>query len=146
MTKQDGPLSEELDMNSPLSPRVAALEVGMRSISNEVESVKTSVDRLSSHVVSGFAEIRRDSANAGKTNWGWIIGGISILVAIVGAIGTAWVRPLQAFDEQMERRIDRIADVVEVENERSIRTDERLRVYRELGVVGLPAVEVRSKD
>jgi len=131
---QNAPVSEHLDMNSPLSPRVAALEVGMRSISNEVESVKTSVDRLSSNVMGGFADIRRDSVNAGKTNWGWIIGAISILIAIVGAIGTAWVRPLQAFDEQMERQIDRLADVVEAENERGIRTDERLRVYDEMGL------------
>jgi hypothetical protein len=98
--------------------------------------------------MGGFADIRRDSVNAGKTNWGWIIGGISILVAIVGAIGTAWVRPLQAFDEQMERRIDRIQITTEASEERGVRTDERLKVYKEMGLLRFPPASpvVRTKD
>ena len=126
------PLTEERSQESALAPRVTGLEVGVRSLSNEVESVKSSVDRLSSNVVAGFAEIRRDTANSGRTNWGWVIAGIAVTVALVGAVGTAWVRPLQAFDEMTERRIDRIADLVEAEVERSIRTNERLEVYKEL--------------
>ena len=135
MPNATGPLTEELTMDSPLSPRVAALEVGMRSISNEVESVKTSVDRLSSNVVAGFAEIRRDSASSGRTNWGWVIAGVAVVVALVGAVGTAWVRPLQAFDDQFEKRLTTIEKKDDETREMTIRTDERLRIYRELGIV-----------
>lgn len=130
----NGPLTEDLPMNAELSPRVSALEVGVRSLSNEMESVKTSVDRLSSNVVAGFAEIRRDSAASGRTNWGWVIAAIAVVVALVGAVGTAWVRPLQQVDEQIEVRLSAVEKRSDQTTELSIRTDERLRIYRELDV------------
>ena len=131
----NGPLPEDQPVNAELAPRVSALEVGVRTLSNELESVKTSVDRLSSNVVAGFAEIRRDSAASGRTNWGWVIAGIAVVVALVGAVGTAWVRPLQAYDEQFERRLASTEKELAETRELATRTDERLKVYRETGTI-----------
>jgi len=136
----NGPLNEELPMNSELSPRVSALEVGVRTLSNELESVKTSVDRLSSNVVTGFAEIRRDSAASGRTNWGWVIAAIAVVVALVGAVGTAWVRPLQNNDEAFEHRVANLERELAENRELATRTDERLKVYRETGILP-PAIK-----
>lgn len=130
----NGLLNDEHPMDTALPPRVSALEVGVRTLSNEMESVKTSIDRLSSNVVSGFAEIRRDSASSGRTNWGWVIAGVAVLIALVGSVGTAWFRPLQAFDEQIEVRLSAVEKRSDQTTELSIRTDERLRIYRELDV------------
>lgn len=131
----NGPLTEDLPMNSELSPRVSALEVGVRTLSNEMESVKVSVDRVSSNVIAGFAEIRRDFSNSGRTNWGWVIAGIAVIVALVGAVGTAWVRPLQQVDENFSTRIRELEARERETRETATRTDERLKVYRELGVL-----------
>lgn len=127
--------SESSSEDSRLSPRVAALEVGVRSLSNELESVKGSVDRLSSNVMGGFAEIRRDLGSSGRTNWGWVIAGTSAMIAIVGAIGTAWVRPLELSDQLFSRRLDALESNDRETRESVVRTDERLRVYRETGVI-----------
>jgi len=127
--------SESRSEDSRLSPRVAALEVGVRSLSNELESVKGSVDRLSSNVMGGFAEIRRDLGTSGRTNWGWVIAGTSALIAVVGAIGSSWVRPLQQTDEFVTRRLDSLESNDRENRESVVRADERLRVYREVGVI-----------
>jgi hypothetical protein len=135
MRKQNGPLNEDRPMDNELSPRVSALEVGVRTLSNELESVKTSVDRLSSNVVAGFAEIRRDSATSSRTNWGWVIAGIAVIVSLMGAVGTAWVRPLELSANGIERRLSVVESRQNETNELSTRTDERLRVYRETGIL-----------
>lgn len=135
---QSGPLGEPPSMNSELTPRVSALEVGVRTLSNEIESVKTSVDRLSSNVVAGFAEIRRDAAASNKTNWGWVIAAIAVVVTIVGAAGTAWIRPLQAVDEAFQRSLTAMEKELSEMRDLAMRSDERLRVYREVGI--LPTV------
>ena len=134
----NGPLPEDRPVNAELSPRVSALEVGVRTLSNELESVKTSVDRLSSNVVAGFAEIRRDSAASGRTNWGWVIAAIAVVVALVGAVGTAWVRPLQQVDENYQQRISGLEALERETREATTRTDERLKVYREVGILPDP--------
>jgi hypothetical protein len=120
-------------MNEHLAPKVAALEVSVRSLHSELDSVRASVDRIGGQVTAGFAEIRRDSATTGRTNWGWVIGAVSIVVALVGAIGTAWVRPLQAFDDAIEARLGRVQLIAESTSAISIRNDERMKVYQELG-------------
>lgn len=130
------PSPSESPDDARLSPRVAALEVGVRSLSNELESVKGSVDRLSSNVMAGFAEVRRDLGSTGRTNWGWVIGGTSVLIAVVGAIGTSWVRPLQQTDEFVTRRLDAIEAGERESRETILRADERIRVYREIGILG----------
>jgi hypothetical protein len=112
---------------------VAALEVGLRSISTEVDSLRVSVDRVQSTVSAGLTEIRRDLSSSGRTNWGWIFAAVAVLVAIVGAVGSAWVRPLQAFDEAISARLDRVQQMTEDDVDRSIRNEERLRVYAAFG-------------
>lgn len=119
--------------DSELSPRVAALEVGQKAIAAEVDSLRISVDRVQSTVAAGLNEIRRDLSSSGRTNWGWIFAAVGILVAIVGAVGSAWIRPLQTFNETMSDRLDRVQMMTEANAERAIRTEERLRVYSEFG-------------
>ena len=119
--------------DSELSPRVAALEVGQKAIAAEVDSLRISVDRVQSTVAAGLNEIRRDLSSSGRTNWGWIFAAVAVLVAIVGAVGSAWVRPLQAFDETILDRLDRVQMMTEANAERSIRAEERLRVYADFG-------------
>lgn len=127
--QEEGPAMRD----SELSPRVAALEVGLRAISTEVDSLRVSVDRVQSTVAAGLNEIRRDLSSNGRTNWGWIFAAVAVLVAIVGAVGSAWVRPLQAADEAIEARLDRVQRMAEEDLERGIRTEERLRVLSEFG-------------
>lgn len=123
-------------MDQAMAPRVAALEVGVRTIGAEVDSVRNSVDRLGSQVSSGFAEIRRDLSTNGRPNWGWIIAAIAVVVSIIGAIGAAWVSPLKAMDVLISERLGRVEIVAESNRDRSIRSEERIRVYEELGILG----------
>lgn len=119
----------------PLPSRVAALEVGVRTLSKEVESVQTSVDRLGMQVVSGFSEMRRDSANSGRTNWGWIFAAVGILVAIIGAVGTAWVRPIEQQTASLEARLTKVEKYEHDSVDRLARIEERARIYQELGII-----------
>lgn len=121
-------------MDAPLSPRVAALEVSVRALSNDVESVRGSVEQLSANVISGFAEIRRDFAAAGRTNWGWIIAAVAVIIALVGAVGSAWIRPLQQVDEVQAMRINELYSDLRETRDLIIRYGERMDMYHEYGL------------
>lgn len=113
---------------------VSVLKAELKAFGTELDQVQGSVDKLAGFVQSGFNELRKELANNGRTNWGWILAAVSVLVAIVGAVGTAWVRPLQANDANFESRLNRIESRLDEDTDRSIRTSERLRVYEELGL------------
>jgi hypothetical protein len=129
------------NLDSAISPRVAALEVGVRTIGTEVDSLKISFDRLGSQVTNGFAEIRRDLSVSGRPNWGWIIAALAVVISVIGAIGAAWVSPLKATDSIIFERLDRIEKLAESNRERSIRDQERIRVYEEIGMLGKVSVQ-----
>lgn len=108
-------------------PRVTSLETSVKLLHGEIGDVRASVQQVQQSVNAGFGEIRRDLLAKSQTNWGWVIAAVSVAVAMVGAVGTAWVRPLQAYDEQVEKRIDRIQLKVETDHDMMIQLGERIK-------------------
>lgn len=114
---------------------VAGLKVEVKTLGSNMHSMQGQLDRITESVNAGFTEMRRDLGTSGRTNWGWIIGALATLITLVGAIGTAWVRPLQINDDHIADRISDTTTELQQVKDTAVRTDERLRVYIELGLL-----------
>lgn len=120
-----------------IAERVTGLEVGMKTLSAHVDQVAGSIERLSNTVNVEFAAIRKD----GKPNWGWIFSALAVTIAIIGAIGAAWVYPLRQADDVIRAELEHQRQETKEASDRAARLEERLRVYRELGVFDSPRAQ-----
>lgn len=82
-----------------LLERVSALESSHLHLTKNVDRLATSIDKL----VESEIHSRR-------TPWGTIISAMGLVIVLVGAIGSAWIAPINVRLEEISRRADRISD------------------------------------
>lgn len=110
-----------------LETRVVRVEGALESLHEDVTGIKTELRSVASSVNAGFETLRREQNQAKQVNWGWIAAFIAVGVAIIGAITTALVQPLQTFDSAIKERIEHADGTAQKAFEQSIRNDERLK-------------------
>lgn len=128
------PNGKSIDVEIP--QRVTTLESEVRMVTKELEATNASIVALSSTVTKGFAELRRDFSDRGRTNWGVVIGAVSAMTGLAAAVGTAWIRPLELRNDYADRRLETNETSDRLQAEKIARLEERLAVYREFGIVG----------
>lgn len=110
-----------------LETRVVRVEGALESLHEDVSGIKTELRSIASSVNVGFEALRREQNQSKQVNWGWIAAFMAVGVAIIGAITTALVQPLQTFDVAIKERTDHASQTAEKAWEQAIRNDERLK-------------------
>lgn len=75
--------------------RVATVETQVSALHGDFSELKKQVSHLADVVTRGFARINEGS----KTNWAMIFGSMSILLIIIGFIGSGYVRDINRVEE-----------------------------------------------
>lgn len=84
-------------MGSELGERVAAIESTVASIDKSVAELRQGINALVQAEINGH-----------KTPWGTIVSFLGVLLVIIGAVGNAWLTPVQIEIQNLNQRQDRI--------------------------------------
>jgi hypothetical protein len=113
--------------NSNVESRLSRVEVAMESLHEDVSGIKNELRSIAASVNNGFSTMRQEQVQSKQVNWGWIAAFVAVGVAIVGAVTTALVQPLQTFDAAVKERMLNAELLGQKSYEHSIRNDERLK-------------------
>lgn len=117
--------------------RVSRVEAALEGLQRDNARMEQKFDGQFSELNHKLDRIVSSQANSSRTNWSAIAGWMSVLVVVVGAVGVAYVRPLEVKDLQHDQELAANAKVAHDAELKAAVLEERLYWIAKLAV---PAV------
>lgn len=115
--------------NGEMHMRVGRLEASVASLHSEVGKL----DQGQSEIKAAIALLSDKMGNSSRTNWGVLIGGGSLAIALVSAIGSAFILPLKVADGVHDRDIAELRARQQQNIDNVTRLMEREQIRKEMG-------------
>lgn len=87
--------------------RIEGVVEGLATNQARVESTLTALTNQSQHLTESFEKFTHLQQQAAKTNWGVLLSGITLVLALVIALGTGFIgQPLSQLEVKVERGLE----------------------------------------
>lgn len=119
--------------NGEMHTRVGRLEASVEALHSEVGNIKSGQDEIKNLLL----DQGKQQVAGSKTNWSVVIGACGLCIALISALGGVFIAPLRVADSYHERDAANMESIIRADHDRITRLEEREKLYRETGMIGV---------